>query len=98
MGSVVRAAVAQAAPVPFDAAGTVPIVRRLVADAAGQGARLVVFPEAFVGGYPKGVDFGTKVGVREPGGRQLFARYWEGAVDVPGPVCERLAEVAAAHR
>ena len=92
---VVRVAVAQAAPVPFDGAATVPIVRRLVAEAAAQGARLVVLPEAFIGGYPKGVDFGTKVGVRLPGGRELFARYWRGAVDIPGPECDELAKIAA---
>jgi nitrilase len=95
MTSTVRAAVVQAAPVPFDGAATVPIVRSTVAEAAGSGAQLVVLPEAFVGGYPKGVDFGTKVGVREPGGRELFARYWCGAIDVPGPVCDELGAVAA---
>jgi hypothetical protein len=39
----------------------------------------------------------TKMGVREPGGRELFARYWRGAIDVPGPVCDELGKVAGAY-
>jgi nitrilase len=97
MTETVRAAVVQAAPIAFDGEATLAVVRRLAADAAGRGAQLAVFPEAFIGGYPKGVDFGTKVGVREPSGRKLFARYWRGAIDVPGPVCDGLGEIAAAH-
>ena len=53
--------------------------------AALRGAKLVVFPEAFVGGYPKGLDFGVRVGMRTPEGRDQFRRYYEGAIDVPGP-------------
>lgn len=49
-----------------------PPVNCLVADALAAGAQLVVFPEAFLGGYPKGVDFGTRVGMRLPGGREFF--------------------------
>lgn len=97
MPSIVRAAVVQAAPIPFDSAATVPLVAGLVADACAAGAQLVVFPEAFLGGYPKGVDFGTRVGMRLPGGRELFARYWRGAMEVPGPVCAELGAIAAAH-
>ena len=34
---------------------------RLVRDAAGLGARLVLFPEAFVPAYPRGLHFGAPV-------------------------------------
>lgn len=95
--TTVRAAVVQAAPVQFDSAATVPLVNGLVADARAAGAQLVVFPEAFLGGYPKGVDFGTRVGMRLPGGREFFARYFAGAMEVPGPVCAELGAIAAAH-
>ena len=61
------------------------------------GARLAVFPEAFIGGYPKGADFGARVGSRTPEGRKLFRRYFEGAIDVPGPATERLGKAARAH-
>lgn len=50
---IVRAAVVQAAPVIFDTPRTIAKLVDLTEQAAGQGAEIVVFPEAFVGGYPK---------------------------------------------
>lgn len=95
--SPTRVAVVQDAPVAFDRAATLDKVEALTAEAAAQGARLVLFPEAFVGGYPKGVDFGARVGMRAPEGRDLFRRYWESAVVVPGPGTARLGELARRH-
>jgi nitrilase len=91
-----RAAVVQAASVAFDRERTLVKLADLAADAARSGADLAVFPEAFVGGYPRGVTFGTVLGDRTPEGRDHFRRYWESAVDVPGPDVDRLAEVARA--
>src|SRR6185312_16979032 len=90
----VRVAVVQAAPVAFDREGTLERVRALTAEAAGEGARLIVFPEAFVSGYPRGLDFGARVGSRTPEGRELFRRYWESAVDVPGSATDELGAAA----
>ena len=70
---VVRAAVVQAAPVGFDRERTLDRVEQLTAQAAAERAQLVVFPEAFVPGYPKGADFGAVVGSRSPDGREWFA-------------------------
>src|SRR5437762_11143076 len=92
--TAVRVAVVQAAPVGFDREGTLEKVRTLVAEASGQGARLILFPEAFVSGYPRGLDFGVRVGSRTAEGRELFRRYWESAVDVPGPAVEVLGAAA----
>ena len=64
----VRAAVVQAAPVLFDTPRSLQKLADLTADAARQRAELVVFPEAFVGGYPKGHDFGVSVGFAIPRG------------------------------
>ena len=93
--SVVRAAVVQAAPVAFDRERTIERVRDLGAEAAGHGAQLVVFPEAFISGYPRGLSFGAVVGSRTDAGREEYRRYWESAVDVPGPAVETLGEIAA---
>jgi len=95
--SITRAAVVQDAPVAFDLDQTLVKVRARLAEAAQQKAQVVVFPEAFLGGYPKGNDFGARVGMRSPAGRELFQRYWEGAIDVPGPVTELLGEAARQH-
>jgi nitrilase len=92
-----KAAVVQAAPVVFDRDATIERVGTLTADAASKGARLVVFPEAFVSAYPKGLDFGARVGGRTPEGRRMFRRYFESAVDVPGLAVDILASIAREH-
>jgi nitrilase len=95
---IVRAAVIQAAPVAFDRERTLDKVRALAADAVRERAQLAVFPEAFVSAYPKGLDFGARVGVRTPEGREDFRRYYESAVDVPGPALDRLGRIARENR
>ncbi|MEU4601483.1 nitrilase-related carbon-nitrogen hydrolase [Kribbella sp. NPDC023972] len=94
MSSVVVAAV-QAGSVLFDTPATLVKAERCVREAASAGARLVVMPEAFLGGYPKGLDFGITVGARSAEGRDVFRRYREAAVEVPGPETARLVELAA---
>ena len=89
-----RVAVVQAGAVPFDSIRSVEKGCSLAVDAAKQGAKLVVFPEAFVSVYPKGLDFGARVGMRSPEGRDDFHRYWESAIDVPGPATDILAASA----
>jgi nitrilase len=91
-------AVVQAAPVAFDVARTLEKIADLAADAAGKGARLMLFPEAFVSAYPRGLDFGAVVGSRTAAGREQFRRYWESAIDVPGPHVEQLGGIARTNR
>ncbi len=90
----VRVAVVQAASAPFDRDRSLDKVADFSAKAAADGAKLVLFPEAFVSGYPKGVDFGARIGGRTPEGRRWFRRYFESAVDVPGPAVDRLSSIA----
>jgi nitrilase len=89
-----RVAVVQAGALPFDSKGSVDKACSLATDAAEQDARLVVFPEAFVSAYPKGLDFGARVGMRSSEGRDDFRRYWESAIDVPGKETDILAASA----
>lgn len=90
------AAVVQAAPVVFDTARTLEKLRDLTSDAAATGAKLAVFPESFVSAYPKGLDFGARIGMRAPEGREDFRRYWESSIDVPGPETEIIGQAAEA--
>jgi nitrilase len=92
--SVVRAAVVQDAAVAFDPVATLDRVAARLDEAARERAEVVVFPEAFVGGYPKGADFGARVGMRSDPGREEFERYWRGAIEIPGPITARLGELA----
>jgi nitrilase len=90
----VRVAVVQAAPVLFDREASTQKACRLVADASAQGAQLILFPEAFIPAYPRGLGFGTVVGSRSEVGRRTWERYWANSVDVPGPATEALAAAA----
>jgi len=94
----VRAAVVQAGSAGFDREASLTKLERLIGEAAGQGAELAVFPEAFVSGYPKGLDFGAVVGHRTDAGRDHFRRYFESAIEVPGPDVDRIAAAAGEHR
>jgi nitrilase len=87
----------QAAPVVFDREATLEKVHAMTARAAAEGARLVVFPEAFVSCYPKGLDFGARVGGRTPEGRRMFRRYFESSLDLPGPAVDSLGAAAREH-
>src|SRR5215813_6340707 len=91
-----KAAVVQAASVAFDRERTLEKTASLSAEAASKGASLVVFPEAFVSAYPRGLDFGDVVGNRTEDGRRDFQRYWESSVDVPGSAVDTLSLVARA--
>jgi len=81
----------------FDRERTLQKAADLTLDAARRGARLIVFPEAFVGGYPKGLDFGARIGSRTPEGREQFRVYYESAMEVPGACCDFLAGLARDH-
>jgi len=58
------------------------------------GTKLVVMPEALLGGYPKGEIFGTYLGYRLSEGREAYARYYDNAIDVPGPETSKLADLS----
>ena len=94
---MIRAAVVQAGSILYETEQTLAKAETLAAGAEAAGAQLAVFPEAFIGGYPKGEDFGARVGSRTPEGRKLFRRYFESAIDVPGPATERLGKTAREH-
>jgi nitrilase len=96
--AIVKAAVVQAAPVMFDTPATLAKLGELAREAAAQGADIAVFPEAFVGGYPKGLDFGARLGSRSPEGREDFRRYYESAIALPGPQSASLAATARDNR
>lgn len=95
--TTVRAAVVQAGAVPFDSQACTGKAVDLIGRAAATGARVVVFPEAFIGGYLKGLGFGLVVGARDAAGRDEFRRALESAIVVPGPETARLGDAAAQH-
>ncbi|WP_296583179.1 carbon-nitrogen hydrolase family protein [Xanthobacter sp.] len=93
----IKVAAVQAATIPFDGPAATQRTVALIAEAAAAGAKIAVFPEAFIGGYPKGLDFGCSVGRRTAEGRADFVRYVRGAITVPGPEVDQLAAACAEH-
>ena len=91
----VRVAVVQAAPVVFDLEKTLEKALGLIKEAAEKGANIVVFPETFIPGYPRGLTFGFNIGARTMEGRKDFQRFHDNCVAVPGPEVDILAKAAA---
>lgn len=93
-----RVAVVQSGSSLFDTPRTLERMEAHCQAVANEGAELVLFPEAYVGGYPKGLDFGARMGLRTPAGRDDFLRYWNSAIEIDGPEAGRIGSFAAAMR
>jgi len=88
--ALLRVAAVQASYVLMNREACIDRVEELAADAAGSGAQLVVFPEAFVPGTPIWID-------TRPiwdGDDVWYAMLVENTVSVPGPAADRLAAIA----
>jgi len=96
MDEAVKVACAQVEPVVFDRAATLDKVATVAAEAAGQGARLVLLPETFVPVYPSSRWVRELVGGAN--GKPLFARLARESVEIPGPDSDRLGAIAREHR
>jgi nitrilase len=91
------AGVVQTSSELLDTPATVECALVLMKEASKQGAQIVVLPEAFIGGYPKGADFHIYLGARTPQGRSEFKHYFDAAVSVDGPEISLLAKAAMEH-
>ena len=87
-----KAAAVQAAPVFLDTDATVAKVCALIAEAAGNGARLIAFPEVFVAGYPYWSWLMNPLDASP-----WFERLCRSAVEIPGPEIAKIAAAAARH-
>lgn len=92
-----KVAVIQSAPVLFNKDATIKKTGMLVTDAVNNGANLVLFPEAFIPAYPRGLSFGTVVGSRSSEGKSTWLRYWDNSLEIPGEDQEELGNIAKKH-
>ncbi|KAG7562692.1 hypothetical protein FFLO_01852 [Filobasidium floriforme] len=93
--NTIRASVVQACTVRYDLDATLEKMERLVKVAKERdGSGMVVFPEAFIGGYPKGQTFGCVIGERHSSGRQDYLDYHNAAITIPGPAITRIEKIA----
>ena len=90
-------AAVQAAPVYLDLPASLAKAETLIAQAAAQGAKLVVFPETWLPGYPAWLDCCRGVNLWDsPAVKQGYRRLVANSVVVPGPVTDALGAAARA--
>src|SRR5947207_588860 len=94
MRRAVTVACVQAEPVILDRDATIEKLATLAAEAAGNGAKLLVFPEAFIPAYPSSVWARALAGWAEPGAKEAFAMLARESLEIPGDAADRLGEIA----
>jgi nitrilase len=90
----VKVGLVQDSPVFFDKAKTLDKLEQLTRKYAKQGCELIVFPESFIPGYPRGFTFGAKIGSRTDAGRSLYAEYRHNSIDLEGEDLKRVEKLA----
>ena len=93
-----KAAVVQDSPVLFNLQLTIDKVETITKEASANGASLVVFPEAFISAYPKGLGFGAKIGSRTPEGRKEFLQYYNSSLDFNSSEFRKLLNIAKKNK
>lgn len=94
ISKTVKVAVVQASPALFDREAAILKTCDLIRDISTKGVDLILFPEAFIPAYPRGLGFGAVIGSRSAAGRRTYERYWANAIEVPGPATEILGKAA----
>ena len=94
MERTVTVACVQAEPVILDRERTLDKLEGLAAEAAGEGAELVVFPETFVPVYPSSSWAKAFAGWQDTGAKETFARIAQNSIAVGSPSEQRLAACA----
>jgi nitrilase len=97
MRETVRVACVQVEPVILDRDRTIDKLAQYAAEAAREGAQLVVFPETFVPAYPSSRWAKALAGWADPRAKEAFARLRRESVEVPGDAERRLGEIAREH-
>lgn len=90
-----KVAVVQATPEFFDSEKICAQVADKTRMVKSAHADLVLFPESFLPGYPRGLSFGATVGNRTDQGRELWQLYWEASLELGDDNYEELSKIAA---
>lgn len=90
----VKVCLVQESPVFFDKEKTLQKVESLVEKNAEKGCELIVFPESFIPGYPRGFTFGANIGRRTDDGRQLYLDYYKSSISTESKDLKRLEKLS----
>jgi len=90
----IKVCLIQDSPVFFDKEKTIIKVEGLTKQYAKEGCELIVFPESFIPGYPRGFSFGAIIGSRTNEGRQLYSEYYKNSLDTESEDLKRLERLA----
>jgi len=94
----VKVCLIQDSPVFFDKEKTLDKIEVLTKQYAKQDCELIVFPESFIPGYPRGFSFGAKVGSRTEEGRSLYSEYHDNSIDLESEDLSRLEDLAKSEK
>jgi nitrilase len=97
MKTPVTVACVQAEPVILDRDATIEKLAAIAAEASGKGAKLLVFPEAFIPAYPSSIWARALAGWAEPGAKEAFALLARESLEIPSEAADRLGEIAREH-
>ena len=96
MDAAVKVACVQAESVVFDRTATIDKIDGIAADVVANGARLALFPEAFIPVYPSS-RWARHLAGWEDDARPLYGRLARESLTIPGPDSDRLADIARTH-
>lgn len=93
----IKVCLIQDSPVFFDKEQSLLKVEKLTKAHAKEGVQLIVFPESFIPGYPRGFSFGAKIGSRTEAGRDLYLKYHNNSIDLQSNDLQRLEALSHAE-
>lgn len=90
----VQVSLVQVSPIFFDKKASFDKAIGIIEKCGEDGSQIVVFPESFIPGYPRGFNFGAVIGSRSPEGRGQYQEYYKASVDLTDKEVKALIAVA----
>lgn len=108
MNKIVKVAVVQAGSFIYDTTKSLEKLEFYTQKAVKSNAQLILFPgdlshiflcngivlETFIGGYPKGLDFGVKMGLQNLDNREEFKRYFDSSIEYHSKETDLISHIA----
>lgn len=94
MKKEVKVGVVQATPILFNIKKSVSLVIEWIEQAKKESCELLLFPEAFVPAYPRGISYDAVVGKRTERGRELWLDYWKNSIEESSSYVKAIGKAA----